>query len=177
MTTGAIISGCGRFRFRLWRVLDDANPKHVLFIMLNPSTADESEDDPTIRRCLGYAKAWGMGRVDVVNLFPFRATKPADLWRADDREGGHGPVKNIDHVIGAAEKADLVVAAWGAHVRSCDGGVVARTHLAITHTVGKDLHALKLTKHGHPSHPLMLRKDLIPFVWKSGTKEGAPHVG
>ena len=82
--SGAVFSPCERYRYKLWRVWDPARPLGcVMFLMLNPSTATDTEDDPTIRRCIGYARSWGYGGLYVGNLFAYRATDPADLRRAD----------------------------------------------------------------------------------------------
>ena len=75
-------SSCRTYRYVLWRELDAANPRYALFIGLNPSTADEVADDPTIRRCKDFARRWGYGAVCVANLFAYRATKPAKLKAA-----------------------------------------------------------------------------------------------
>lgn len=86
----ATFSGCGRYRYRLTRELNGAlfagSGRAITFIMLNPSTADANADDPTIRRCKGFARGWGYGRLIIVNLFAFRATDPRDMWKA--HEGG-----------------------------------------------------------------------------------------
>lgn len=86
MDKGAIISGCGKYRYSLWRTWDKKLPK-VMFIMLNPSTADAYEDDPTIRRCINFAKSWGYGGIVVGNLFAYRATNPKKLILIDDPSG------------------------------------------------------------------------------------------
>lgn len=124
---------------------------YVVFIGLNPSTADETDDDPTIRRCIGYAKAWGYSGVRMVNLFAYRATKPADLLLAPEPVGP----ENDAWLLGFAEDAGLVVAGWG----------VYGAHLARDTTVKRllpNLHYLRMTKDGHPGHPLYLPKTLVP---------------
>src|SRR5262249_14212908 len=83
----AVISDCGRYRYSLTRRWGDAAEPRALFVMLNPSTADAEQDDPTIRRCIGFAKAWGMGSLEVVNLYALRATDPAALLSAPDPIG------------------------------------------------------------------------------------------
>src|SRR4051812_26865304 len=82
----AVISACGRYRYLLTRQVGPG-PRAATFIMLNPSTADATKDDPTIRRCIGFARQWGCGRLSVLNLFAFRATDPAAMKRADDPVG------------------------------------------------------------------------------------------
>jgi hypothetical protein len=154
----AVISTCGRYRYRLDRTWDAALPV-ATFIMLNPSTADATVDDPTIRRCLGYAHAWGCGALTVVNLYAWRATKPADLWNAADPVGPG----NDAYLTAAAQSATTsfgrLVAAWGAHA---DPWRIAEV-LALP---GMDrLTALALTKGGQPRHPLYLRASLTPQPW------------
>lgn len=155
---GAVISDCGRYRYRLGRAWDDNLPG-ATFVMLNPSTADADIDDPTIRRCLRYARSWGCGSLLVVNLFAWRATDPADLATAADPVGPG----NDDFIAGAATAAARtgapLVAAWGANA----------TPERIAHVLalpGMDrLTALALTKSGQPRHPLYLRADLTPQPW------------
>ena len=98
----------GRYRFRLTRCWNPGAPV-VAFVMLNPSTADARRLDPTVRRCVGFARTWGFGGLEVVNLFALRATHPPDLF-ADPEPVGRG---NDRAVVDAAVRADLVVVAWG----------------------------------------------------------------
>lgn len=125
-----------------------------MFVGLNPSTADETNDDPTIRRCIGFAKAWGFSGLVMTNLFAFRATDPKDMKRAADPVG----TENDETLVKLAACCGLVVAAWGAHgsYRGRDREVRALL---------PNLHYLKLTKDGHPSHPLYLPGDLTPQLW------------
>lgn len=117
MEKTAIISDCGRYRYQLGRTWSDG--PIARFIMLNPSTADATEDDPTIRRCISFAKREGAGAISVVNLFAFRATKPADMMKATDPIG---PENNdhlrewVGHEFGFAK---LVIAAWGGKPVCC----------------------------------------------------------
>src|SRR4029079_19593153 len=106
----AVMSPCGRYRYRLTRVWDESRPA-VCWVMLNPSTADAVKDDPTIRRGSSFSWSWGAGGLVVVNLFAFRATNPADLLDAPDPVGP----ENDAHVRDAAKGAGLVMAAWGVH--------------------------------------------------------------
>ena len=107
---GAIFDGRRRYRYRLWRVWDEAKPR-VAFLMLNPSTADEEVLDPTVRRCLGYAQAWGFGSFEVGNIFALRSTDPRALRAAADPVGRANDAK----LISIAARSDLVVCGWGAH--------------------------------------------------------------
>lgn len=148
---GAEFSTCRNYRYALWRVWDTAKP-YTLFVCLNPSTADEVADDPTLVRCMNFAQSWGYGGVCMANLFAYRATKPANLLAAKDPIGS----KNDEWLLNLANDADLVVAAWG------NLGM----HLGRAREVMNmlpNLHCLKINKSGEPAHPLYLRADLRPF--------------
>lgn len=153
--TSAVISDCGLYRYRLDRGWGDGPT--MGFVMLNPSTADAEADDPTIRRCIGFAKREGCGGLIVVNLFPLRATKPADLWATDPltRMGGQ-PAELEFHR--AVKDADILVAAWGADTRRAEHWIVER--------FGARMVCLGKTKSGAPRHPLYVRKDapLVPLL-------------
>ena len=104
-----------RHRFMLGRAIDGSESPHVrrvVFIMLNPSTADASKNDPTITRCMKFAAAWGMTGMIVVNLYSFRTPHPAELWNQPRAERGGGQ-ENNDEIIRAVAHATKVVAAWG----------------------------------------------------------------
>jgi hypothetical protein len=144
----------GPFRYHLWRKLSNvpvAPARSVLFIMLNPSTADETQDDATIRRCLSFSLTWGYERVEVCNLFAFRATDPRQLLTAADPVGP----KNDTRITESSRRSSLIVAAWGAlpmaRVRACQ---VAKLLSATTPLV-----CLGLTKGGAPRHPLYVPRD------------------
>ena len=150
----AVISPCGNYRYLLqreWLIGYGA----ALFVMLNPSTADAAQDDPTIRRCVGFAKSWGCGMLEVVNLYAFRATKPVDMFAAIDPVGP----ANDSHIAAAAHRAKIIVAAWGASAKADRASAVLRN--LSDHAV----HALGVTNNGSPRHPLYLRSDarLIQF--------------
>jgi len=153
MDRKTILSPCRTYRYTLWRefggALDDG--LYVMFIGLNPSTADEVADDPTIRRCIGYAQAWGYSALCMVNLFAYRATDPADMMRAADPVGQD----NDKYLSDLAQGAALVVAAWGN-----DGAYRGRD--AEVRAMLPDLHCLDVTKAGQPGHPLYLKKELRP---------------
>lgn len=171
VSKGATISKCGRYRYRLWRewrgTHDPKNwrwlgrdrelgePLTCTFIMLNPSTADGSQDDATIRKCVSFAKRWKFERLDVVNLFAFRATKPAALLSLCHDDDPVGP-DNLEHVEAAtlSTRCALVVAAWGVHGRHLD------QHQQVWGWTGRDhLMALGFTKAGDPRHPLYVKGD------------------
>lgn len=119
----------------------------VAFILLNPSVADASRDDPTVRRCLGFARSWGYGRLDIVNLFAYRATSPAVLRRVPDPIGPD----NDRYLVDVCQRADLVVAAWG------NGGLwLDRASQVLTLVSCANLVTLGTTQRGQPRHPLYL---------------------
>lgn len=155
--SGAVISDCGKYRYRLTREWG-IGPSCV-FIMLNPSTADAFEDDPTIRRCIGFAKREGCGSLTVVNLMAFRSTDPSKL--PPDNEA-LGP-DNTYHVFDAATKSTgPVIAAWGSNKSALR--YAGRIILGLSER-GVKLSCLKKTKEGFPGHPLYIKADapLSPF--------------
>lgn len=167
MEADAIISDCGKFRYSLSRVWDASKPK-VLFIMLNPSTADAENDDATIRRCKGYAESWGYGGFFVGNLFPFRSTEPKELLKCDNPIGD----KNEEYLKTMAEHCCLIVCAWG------NSPIVSKIekrfpdYKPLKHFY--HLHYLELSKDGTPKHPLYLLKTLTPTQYKHSGIFG-PH--
>lgn len=157
MGSGAEFSPCRRYRYTLWRHwtgASEAGRGYAMFIGLNPSTADEVRDDPTVRRCVGFARAWGFDALCMTNLFAYRATDPKQMLAEDDPVGRD----NDQHLAVVAARARIVVAAWGAH------GTHRDRHLRVKAML-PDLHYLKLTKAGQPGHPLYLRGDLRPLPW------------
>lgn len=150
MRSTATISEDGRYRYDLTRTWDSAGPL-ALWVMLNPSTADSEQDDPTIRRCIDFSKRQDMGGLVVVNLMAYRATRPADL--PDDPEAAIGP-DNEHYLLLHAARADLVVAAWGAPTPRClrmARGMAGRL------SMHADMYCLGITAGGHPRHPLYVR--------------------
>lgn len=150
----AIISECGKYRYLLQRSWDYRR-QAVCFIMLNPSTADALKDDPTIRRCIGFARALGFGQLEVVNLFGWRATDPKELTLAIDPIG----TENDTTLIASAKVCNMTICAWGVN-----GGYKQRdkTVIKLLRDNGIKPYALRLSKHGHPSHPLYLPASLQP---------------
>lgn len=160
--TSAKISDCGKFRYELRRVWDRALPPAV-FIMLNPSTADGNQDDPTIRRCVGFAKREGCGTLIVVNLGAGRATKPNDWMRMPDPQGPLNPRYLKWALEEAADFKGIAVCAWGS-----DGGFNGYHHVpaAFAREVGQPLLCFGKTMTGMPLHPLYLEAQtkLVPFT-------------
>ena len=152
MNSTATLSPCRTYRYSLTR--EWGRGLAVLFVGLNPSTADETMDDPTIRRCISFARNWGYARLHMANLFAFRATKPSDMKNAIDPVGP----ENDRHLLALAEDSVLTVAAWGVH------GTFGGRHNAV-HRMLPRLHYLRLTKDGHPGHPLYLPGNLKPVAW------------
>jgi hypothetical protein len=159
---GATFSPCRKYRYALWREWDSSKPA-VVFCGLNPSTADEAVDDPTIRRELGYARSWGFGRLVKVNAYGYRSTDPRALWKVEDPRGPDNFLAIKAHCFEAMKRAGGMqfVAAWGNNIRDRDA-LELRSMLRFE---GVPIHALRLTKRGQPQHPLYLPKDMLPFVW------------
>lgn len=148
VTYDAELSECGEYRYRLSRVWDETK-RPLTFIMLNPSTADAEVDDPTIRRCMGFAERERAGGIIVVNLYGFRATKPFDLFQATDPIGPG----NDRALRRAACEAKTIVCAWGANAPK---NRVAYVRVLLDQ---HRLHCLGTTALGAPRHPLYLRRD------------------
>jgi len=148
---GANFSECRKYRYALWRTWDDSKP-YAMFIGLNPSTADETEDDPTIRRCIGYSKSWGFGGLCMVNLFAFRATEPRDLMSSKEPVG----CENDLWIKRLANDAGVIVAAWGN-----DGSFMGRSEMVTASLT--DLKCLKMNKTGEPAHPLYQPGSALPI--------------
>ena len=153
MLRSAAFSPCRRFRYSLSRVWNPKLPI-ITFVGLNPSTADEQKDDPTVRRCIGFARRWNFGGLILVNLFAYRSTKPSGLLEAPDPVGP----ANDKHILVSAGAARLLVLAWGTR-----GGFLDRDQHVLSFL--RDAHCLGTTKDGHPRHPLYLAGNtcLRPF--------------
>ncbi|HEX7157012.1 MAG TPA: DUF1643 domain-containing protein [Burkholderiaceae bacterium] len=156
----ARVSRCGRYRYALWRRWADG--PQVLFVMLNPSTADAKADDPTIRRCVDFARRWGFGSIAVGNLFAFRTPSPRALRRA---VAPVGP-RNDAWLARMARESVQIVAAWGNDGSWLDRDRAVRRLLP-------ELHALAFTKSGQPRHPLYLPAAARPQCW-TGSRDDAP---
>ena len=152
MQSRAAFSACRRYRYALWRQW--AEGPNILFVMLNPSTADARNDDPTIRRCLGFAKAWGFGSLAVGNLFALRTPSPRELARSAAPVGA----RNDRWLRELHDQAAFVLAAWGNHGRLLDRAAAVRRMLAAPHMLG-------LTGAGQPRHPLYVAARTVPRRW------------
>jgi hypothetical protein len=157
---GAAFSPDRTYRYALYRYWGGMfSSGFVNLIGLNPSTADAESNDNTIRRCIGFAKAWGYSALCMTNLFAFCTSDP-EIMKAfkGDPVGPENDFMILEH----ARKADLVVGAWGT-----DGDFMGRAQgvAKLLFVAGIQLHALKATKDGHPAHPLYLPKRLKPAPW------------
>jgi hypothetical protein len=153
----AVISDDEVYRYTLYREWTDdpgfEGVRVLNFVMLNPSTADAEKDDPTIRKCIGFAKLSGHNAIRVVNLFAYRATKPVDLWR--QYESGTniaGPLN--DAYVRELPPEETVCVAWGSTYMNKDW--TQRRVLETTKLLNRKLWCLGRTKDGHPNHPVML---------------------
>ena len=151
LSQNARFSRCGLYRYSLERSWIGGNGC-ALFIGLNPSTADHRKDDPTIRRCVGFAKSWGYEAMEIVNLFSFRATYPTDLKLAPKPIG---PANN-SWIAKAMNRSEIAIACWGN-----DGGFLNRDKYLLKRY--PDLRCLKINRSQHPAHPLYLKANLKPF--------------
>lgn len=147
MEREALFDPSGDYRYLLRRTWDSGGPL-IVFVVLNPSTADACRDDPTIRRCIGLARSWGFGRLEVVNLFGFRTPYPRVLKEVPDPVGP----ENDRHVLDAAARGEAVVAAWGNAGAMLNRGPAMI--LQITAIARAPLQCLGLTRTGQPRHPL-----------------------
>lgn len=148
---GAVFDESGKYRYRLWRRWSPGLPT-ICIIMLNPSTADCSQNDPTISRCINLASKWGYGGIEVVNLFAFKSTSPRNLWQSTDPVGPH----NDTHIKLAASRSDTCVLAWG----NLPSGRLERAKQVLRLLSGKKIRCLGLTKLNQPRHPLYLSADV-----------------
>ena len=151
LKSSAVFSDCETYRYALWRIWDESKP-WVAIIGLNPSKADEIKNNPTINRCISFAKSWGCGGVCLINLFAFNAPVPVEMRQAKDPVGPD----NDKWLAKIAQTAAMVVAAWGN-----DGSYLERS--AAVKALIPNLYALKMNKSGEPAHPLYLKKTLVPM--------------
>lgn len=159
MYRAAVISADHRYRYSLIRRWSDDDGPVVTFVMLNPSTADAEVDDNTVRRCIGYARAWGACALRVLNVYAYRSTDPRALWTTPDPVGP----ENDAALTRAAQRAQTrgwpLIAAWGVNARPDRVATV----LALPGMTA--LQALGVTKDGAPRHPLYLPTSAVPSPW------------
>jgi hypothetical protein len=157
--SAAILSPCGLYRYHLSRTLREEPGARVLFVMLNPSTADATVDDPTIRRCIGFAEREGGSVLEVVNLYGLRSPEPKALRAAPDPVGPD----NDKHLRLALQFADVVICGWGANEGPIRGRSRVVADLALD--LGRTPMCLGTTKSGAPRHPLYVRsaQPLVPW--------------
>lgn len=152
----AEFSECRTWRYTLTRRWSFGfDPSRVVaFIGLNPSTADETLDDPTIRRCINFAHAWGMEAMIMLNLFGYRATRPGVMLAADDPvgEGNDAAIARVTSEVG------LVVGAWGANASH---EIVRQRAEAVMQALSSPVFCLGKTKDGHPRHPLYVKGETV----------------
>lgn len=160
MERGATFSHCRAYRYRLWRTWDEDGPT-LNVIGLNPSTADEQADDPTIRRCIRFAQDWGYGSLLMTNLFAYRSTDPKGLLSVADPIGP----ENDAHLTRAAYGG--VLAAWGAHPLAHERG---RHVLSMLNW--REVECLGTTKNGSPKHPLYIAANTVPVVYRAASPAG-----
>ncbi len=153
----AIYSDCETYRYSLTRVWDEAG-KRVMFVMLNPSTATEMQNDPTVERCERRARALGFGAFRVTNIFAWRDTDPRKMRAAGDPTGPG----NDATISKGCDWADQVVAAWGTHGAHLGRGAAVQALLLAN---GVPVLHLGLSKHGHPKHPLYIAYSQQPQIW------------
>jgi len=148
MKKGTLIDPTGLYRYSLWREWN-ANALKVVFIMLNPSRADATTDDPTLRRCISFAQSWGYGSLEVVNLFAYRASNPAILNQVTDPVGP----ENDRYLEKAVEGSDKIIVAWG------NRGILRNRSRVVIHSLTGfgTLYCLGTTQLGYPRHPLYVK--------------------
>ena len=154
--SGAVFSPCKQYRYRLWRTWGEEPP--AVFVMLNPSTADEIDNDPTVERCERRARTGGYGGLRVANIFAFRSTDPSFLYGHSDPVGPDNDAAILESISGAG----IVICAWGGHGNLNDRG---QKVLALIRKAGATPHYLVLNQDGTPKHPLYVGYDVKPIPW------------
>lgn len=181
MNKKTIFSPCRKYRYTLWREWDcdlltgcaddlENSGGYLMVIGLNPSTADETNDDPTIRRCIDFAKRWGYRALCMTNLFAFRATDPRDMMKLYNL----ADIDNQHHLLKCASGAGMVLAAWGKHGRFAQRDLTVCEWLS---RIGIDLHCLQKNKDGSPRHPLYVAADTEPVLLRTETVASAGARG
>ena len=179
MRRETVFSPCRQYRYALWREWPGPTPQlfpdggamisarsdsYLMVIGLNPSTADETRNDPTIRRCIAFAKRWGFGALCMTNLFAWRDTSPAAMKRAPDPRGDLN-----DYYLNAhAKDAGMILAAWGKHGAHQGRAAYVRDLFG---ECGFPLHYLRLNGDGSPEHPLYVPADTVPTIYAPLSRE------
>lgn len=175
LRSDAVFSDCGRFRYMLWRAWGEQTAKGlpdapVNFLMLNPSTADYTRDDPTIRRCIGFSKDWGFNGVIITNVYPFRSTDPKAMMEARDRTG-ETSLRSCGGEFARVNDAALMVGALASKLCVCAWGINAERQEAmrainVLKSSRVQAFCLGKTKDGSPKHPLYLPRDAKPIPYR-----------
>jgi hypothetical protein len=172
-----VFSDCRRYRYTLWREWDEPEMgllglvasgrlkpgSYLMVIGLNPSTADETNDDPTVRRCINFAKHWGFGALCMTNLFAYRATDPEVMKKTMAPVGetiDSNTSVNCKHLVKCAAGAGMVLAAWGKHGSHLNRAAQVIRMLPPMHTLG-------INKDGSPKHPLYVAASATPILLPS----------
>ena len=166
LKSGATFSPDKKYRYKLWRIWDSTKPK-CSFIMLNPSTADEIVLDPTVRRCMDFARLWGYGSLTVGNIFALRSTDPKELYKSEDPIG----TGNDEALLDIVKNSDIAITAWGTHGAFTKRGTKVINMLIPDYA--EKMAFLERTANGEPMHPLYQPKSVVPIkyqVWR--TSEG-----
>jgi hypothetical protein len=164
---GASISPCDRYRYSLSRTWPGRPDRMLLFVMLNPSTADHEVDDPTVRRCMAYATSHGFGSLEVVNLFPFRTSSPRVLWATPEAKRLGMGMRGNAAISSRAARAAEIIAAWGGDGRRPALAKRAdEVELLLRHNARVPIMALRTTMTGTPGHPLYVPGPWRPSPWR-----------
>ena len=159
MKSGAVFSHDAKYRYKLWRIWNTKKPK-CSFIMLNPSKADAFTLDPTVRRCVDYAKQWGYGSLTVGNIFALKSTDPKELYRSDDPVGAG----NDQALLEIVKDSDIAITAWGNHGTYLGRGNAVLN--ALLPLFSEKMAYLGLSEKGEPLHPLYLLKGAVPIKYQ-----------
>lgn len=159
MNAGAMFDDTGKYRYLLWRTWDEGKRNPAVFIMLNPSTANAEDDDPTIRRCIGFAKDWGYTGLKVVNLFGLVSSDPKKLATETDPIGP----ENDYVILSRVPHAGIIIAAWGAFKEAKTRSIQVLN--AVQSVSRSPIYCLGMSKDGSPKHPLYIRADTKPVLF------------
>lgn len=165
----------GNYRYSLIREWDELNPKRIVFVLLNPSTADDKGDDQTTKVCIEFAKRWGYGSLQIVNLFAFRATDPTDLKKVKDYNKMVGE-HNHSYLHNALQDADKIVVAWGKH------GKIQKRYIDESLKVlfsNFHLYCFREIANNQPKHPLGVDYNtvLVEYTFYKQFSKPALHEG